>query len=79
MLYGYGKYQFIIYSDKSVIFYGKGRLKDCRKDVFKIFSAFIRISIAGARPRFVQCLLFPTYPATNFSKNDQIIALFYWQ
>ena len=77
MLYGYGKYQFIILH--ILIFFGKGKLKDCRKDVFRIFSAFIRIPMAGTRPRFVQHLLFPTYPVTNLSKISQIITPLCWK
>ena len=35
MLYGYGKYQFIILH--ILIFFGKGKLKDCRKKLFRIY------------------------------------------
>ena len=74
-----GNINLSFYTYKNVIFYGKGKLKDCRKDVFRIFSAFIRIPMAGARPRFVQHLLFPTYPVTNLSKISQIITPLCWK
>ncbi len=35
MLYGYGKYQFVILH--ILIFFGKGKLKDCRKKLFRIY------------------------------------------
>ena len=57
------------------MFYGKGKLKDCRKNLFRIYL----YSHSRDVPALCALFVFSDLSGYIFSKIDQIITLFYWK
>ena len=70
-----GNINLSFYTYKNVIFYGKGKLKDCRKKLFRIYLYFH----GGDAPADLYSICFFILIWLYFSKNGQIITLLYWK